>query len=64
MNTSLLELMQLGVKMNYEFSFKIIEEKTNHLSINDEAKIIEVVIGDPDDEELPKLIENLKEKLK
>ncbi len=64
MNTSLLELMQLGVKLNYEFSFKINEEKSNHLSINDETKVIEVVIGDPEDKELPKLIENLKEKLK
>ncbi len=56
--------MQLGVKLNYEFSFKINEEKSNHLSINDETKVIEVVIGDPEDKELPKLIENLKEKLK
>jgi len=64
MNTSLLELLQLGVKLNYEFSFKINEEKSNHLSINDETKVIEVVIGDPEDKELPKLIENLKEKLK
>lgn len=64
MNTSLLELMQLGVKMNYEFSFKINEEKTNHLSIDNEAKVIEVIIGNPDDEDLPKLIEDLKEKLK
>ena len=63
MNTSILELLQLGGKKNYEFHFKILEEKINLVNLDDENKIISVEIGDPDHEDLVKIIEDVKKQL-
>lgn len=64
MNDSLLELFQIGGKKNYEFHFKIVEEKKNTLDFDYENKIINVSIGDPENKDLPNQIEELIEKLK
>ena len=64
MNDSLLELLQIGGRKNYEFRLKIIEEKYNLLNLDDDNKIITVEIGDSESEDLPKIIEDLIEQLK
>ena len=64
MNTALLELFQIGVTKNYEFHFKVSEEKLNFLSVIEDEKIIDVTIGDPDHEDLPSIIEDIKTQLK
>lgn len=64
MNTRILELFQFGVSKNYEFHFTVSEEKINILSVNEDDKIINVTIGDPDHEDLPHIIEDIKEQLK
>ena len=64
MNDSLLELLQIGGKKNYEFRLKIIEEKYNLLNLDDDNKIITVEIGDSENEDLPKIIEDLIGQLK
>jgi hypothetical protein len=63
MNTSILELFQLGIKKNYEFHFNITEDKTNVIKINNEDKIITALIGDSEAVDLPKIIEEAKMKL-
>ena len=63
MSNPILELLQIGTSKSYEFNFKIIDEKINILNLDYDNKIINVEIGDPNDEELPKMIEDLKEKL-
>ncbi len=63
MNTSILELFQLGIKKNYEFHFNITEDKTNVIKINNEDKIITASIGDLEAVDLPKIIEEAKMKL-
>jgi hypothetical protein len=63
MHKSLLELFQLGGRKNYEFHFKIIEDKSNVISLDNENKIITANIGDPDDENLTGLIEDVKKQL-
>ena len=63
MNTSLLELFQLGGQKNYEFHYKMTEDGQNVLTIDNENKIISVSIGDPENKELNKNIENIKKQL-
>jgi len=63
MNTTILELFQLGIKKNYEFHFNISEEKTNTITLDDNNKIITATIGDSEAKDLPKLIEDVKMKL-
>ena len=63
MNTSILELFQLGIKKNYEFHFNISEDKTNIITIDNEAKIITATIGNSEAVDLPKIIEDVKMKL-
>ena len=60
MNTTILELFQLGIKKNYEFHFNISEEKTNTITLDDDNKIITATIGDSEAKDLPKLIEDVK----
>ena len=59
MNVKLLELFQLGGRKNYEFHYKITEEKLNILSVDNDNKIISVSIGDPENEDLPKIVEDV-----
>lgn len=63
MNTSLLELLQLGGKKNYEFHYKIREDKLNLLTVDNENKIVTVEIGDPEHEDLNGIIEDVKKQL-
>ena len=63
MNTSILELFQLGIKKNYEFHFNITEDKTNNITLDNEAKIITATIGDSEAVDLPKMIDEIKLKL-
>ena len=63
MNTSLLELFHLSGKKNYEFHFKIVEDSDNLITLDNENKIITATIGNPDDENLPILIEDVKKQL-
>ena len=64
MNNSLLELLQIGGKLNYEFHLKVIEEKDNIVTLDNENKVITVSIGSPEDEDLPIIIADVIEKLK
>jgi hypothetical protein len=63
MNTTILELFQLGIKKNYEFHFNVSEEKINTITLDDDNKIITATIGDSEAKDLPKLIEDVKMKL-
>ena len=63
MNATLLELFQLGGRKNYEFHYKMTEEKENVLTLDNENKIIHVSIGDPESEDLPAMIEDMKKQL-
>ena len=63
MNTTILELFQLGIKKNYEFHFNVSEEKINTITLDDDNKIITATIGDSESKDLPKLIEDVKMKL-
>lgn len=58
MNNTLLELMQIGSKKNYEFKLKIVEENHNLVSVDVDNKTIFVEIGLPESEDLPKIIED------
>ena len=53
------ELFQVGSKNDYEFHYKIIEKKENIFSLDKENKIIKVTIGDPEHEDLQKLLNNI-----
>ena len=64
MNDTLLELFQIGGRKNYQFHFKMVEEKENHLELDVDNKLIKVSIGDPENKELTNRIEELIEKLK
>ena len=64
MNTSLLELFQLGGQKNYEFHYKMTEGEDNILSVDNDNKIINVSIGNPEDKNLPNLIEDVRKQLK
>ena len=55
METSLLELLQLGGQKNYEFHYKLVEEKVNSIVVDNESKTINVVIGDPENKDIKKL---------
>lgn len=46
------ELLKLSSEKNYEFHFKISEEKENILNVDREKKIIDITIGDPDNKNL------------
>jgi hypothetical protein len=63
MNTSLLELFQIGSKKNYEFHYKITEDKENLITVDNENKIITARIGDPENEDLFEIIEDVKKQL-
>ena len=63
MNVKLLELFQIGGRKNYEFHYKITEEKVNILSVDNDNKIINVSIGDPEHEDLPKIVEDVIKEL-
>lgn len=64
MNNNLLQLFEMGGKKNYEFHYKITEEKHNILSVDNDNKIINVSIGDPDSKNLPSIIDDLLKQLK
>ncbi len=64
MNNSLLELLQIGGKKNYEFHLKMTDDKENVLTLDGENRVINVSIGNPEDENLPNIIEDLIDKLK
>ena len=64
MNDSLLELLQIGGKKNYEFHLKVTEEKVNLLTLDNENKIIDVTIGDPENKDLSIMITDIIEQLK
>ena len=64
MNTPLLELFQLGGKKNYEFHYRITEEKVNKLFVDHNNNIIDGTIGDPESEILIGQIEEIKGQLK
>ena len=64
MNDTLLELFQIGGKKNYEFHLKVTEEKINILTLDEENKVINVSIGDPESEDLSIIISDLIEQLK
>jgi len=63
MNTLLLELFQVTTRKNYEFQYKIIEEKNNQIVFDSENKVVFVFIGDPDCKKLPNQISELIKKL-
>lgn len=58
MNNTLLELMQIGSKKNYEFKLKIVEEEHNLVNVDSDNKIIYVEIGLPESKDLPIIIED------
>lgn len=64
MNNNLTELFELGGKKNYEFHYKIDKESDNILTIDNNNKIIDVTIGDPDSKELPSMIKDIINQLK
>lgn len=59
MSNKLEELFQIGSKNDYEFHYKIIEEKENIFSLDKENKIIKVTIGDPEHKDLQKLLNDI-----
>ena len=63
MINKLLELFELGGKKNYEFNYSVSEEKNNTLSVDNDNKIINVTIGDPESKDLPIVIEDIIKKL-
>lgn len=64
MTNKLEELFKISSKHDYEFHYKITEEKENSFHIDKENKIVEAKIGDHEDKELPKLINETIEKFK
>jgi hypothetical protein len=52
MNTSLLELFEVGGKNDFEFTYKIAEGEENVISLDLENKKINVLIGNPEDKNL------------
>jgi hypothetical protein len=64
MNNNLSELFELGGKKNYEFHYKINKESDNILTIDNDNKIIDVTIGDPDSKDLPLIIKDIINQLK
>ena len=63
MHATLLELFQLGGRKNYEFHYKMNDDKENILTLDNENKIIHVSIGEPENEGLPAIIKDFMEKL-
>ena len=63
MNTKLLELFQIGGRKNYEFHYKIIDDKVNLLSVDKDNKIISVSIGDPENEDLSNIVSDVMKEL-
>ncbi len=63
MTNNLQKLFEVSGKKNYEFHYKITDEKENTILLDDKNKIIEANIGDPEHKDLPKLIDDLIKKL-
>lgn len=59
MNKKLLHLFQLGGEKKYEFHLKLVDEGENILSIDKHKKIINVIISDSENKDLPKIIDNI-----
>jgi hypothetical protein len=64
MTNKLEELFKISSKYDYEFHYKIIEEKENSFHVDEENKIVEAKIGDHEDKGLPKLIDEIIEKIR
>lgn len=60
MNKPLLELFELGGKNNFEFRYKNTETLENVVTLDTDNRIISVSIGDPTDEDLDVILNDLK----
>ena len=63
MNKPLLELFELGGKNNFEFRYKNTETLENVATLDTDNRIITVSIGDPTDEVLDVVLNDLKSDL-
>jgi hypothetical protein len=63
MNKPLLELFELGGKNNFEFRYKNTETLENVATLDTDNRIITVSIGDPTDEVLDVILNDLKRDL-
>ena len=53
----------MGGRKNYEFHYKIIDDKVNLLSVDKDNKIISVSIGDPENEDLSNIVSDVMKEL-
>lgn len=59
MNKKLLQLFKLGGEKKYEFHLKLVDKGENILSIDKHKKFINIVIGDSENKDLPKIIDSI-----
>jgi hypothetical protein len=64
MTNKLEELFKISCKNNYQFQYNIINEKDNLFNLDEENKIVKITIGDPEHEDLIKLIDEIIIKIK
>lgn len=64
MNDTLIELLQICSSKNFEFHFKMSDEKLNIFNLDYENKIMNVTIGDLESPDLPTVIEDIISQLK
>ena len=63
MNDPFLDLFKLAMEKKYEFQYETIEDKLNFFTIDEENKIVNITIGDPENKDILPIIEEIKQKL-
>ena len=63
MNDPFLDLFKLAMEKKYEFQYETIEEKVNFFAVDEENKIVNITIGDPENKDILPIIEEIKQKL-